>query len=113
MIAKRDIKPGEIILRELPSVVGPKIMSQVMCLGCNKTIDPPALGDFYKCTKCSWPMCGKTCEILPGHVDECKLMNEKKFNCSIRNTGKAKIEASYCVVVPLRVLLLKKTNLKA
>lgn len=112
MIAKRDIKAGEIILRESPCVMGPKIMSQAICLGCHKIIDP-LQGDFYKCTKCNWPMCGKDCESSPSHVDECQLMHEKKFKCSIKNTGKAKVEASYCVIVPLRVILLKKTNPKA
>lgn len=112
MIAKRDIKPGEIILREHPCVVGPKITSQAMCLGCHKMIDPPTSEDFYKCTKCNWPMCGKSCENLPSHVDECQIMKERNFKCSIKNTGKAKFEASYCVIVPLRVILLKKTNPK-
>jgi hypothetical protein len=112
MIAKRDIKPGEVIFRELPCVLGPKITSQAMCLGCHKLLDPLS-GSFYQCSKCDWPMCGKSCENLSSHVDECRLMHEKKFTCSIRNTGKAKVETSYCVIVPLRVMLLKRTNPKA
>lgn len=112
MIAKRDIKGGEIILRERPFVMGPKIMSQAICLGCHKIIDQ-LQGEFYQCTKCSWPMCGKDCETSTSHIDECLLMHEKHFKCSIKNTRNAKVEASYCVIVPLRVILLKKTNLKA
>lgn len=113
MIAKRDIKAGEIILREFPCVVGPKITSQTMCLGCLKTIDSPLTGDFYKCSKCNWPMCGKSCENSPSHIDECRVMHEKKFISSIKNIGEPKIEVSYCVIVPLRVILLKKINFKA
>lgn len=112
MVAKRDIRAGEIILREAPCVLGPKISSYVMCLGCLKTINPPPSGDYYKCSKCTWPMCGKSCENLAAHVDECRVMSEKKFKCTIRNAGVSKIEASYCVIVPLRVIQLKIKNPK-
>lgn len=112
MIAKRNIKAGEIILRETPSVLGPKISSHVMCLGCHQSITPPPSGDYYKCSKCSWPVCGKSCENLSSHVDECSIMHEKNYMCSIRNTGKSKTEAAYCVIVPLRVMLLKASNPK-
>ena len=113
MIAKRDIEAGEVILRENPLVLGPKITSHVMCLGCHKTIKPPASGDFYKCSKCTWPLCGKNCETLKPHVDECRVMSEKKFKSSIKNNGTARIESSYCVIVPLRIILLKLSNPKA
>lgn len=112
MIAKRDIKAGEIILRENPCVLGPKITSHVMCLGCHRSIDPPFSNDFYKCSKCSWPMCGKSCETLPSHVDECRVMHARNFKTAIKNTGTAKMEASYCVIVPLRLILLEKSNPK-
>lgn len=107
LIAKRDIKPGEVIIREVPYVVGPKITSYPMCLGCHKTISSAG---FYNCSKCTWPMCGRNCENLATHADECRLMSEKKFKCPIRNTLKA--ESSYCVIVPLRVIQMKITNPK-
>jgi hypothetical protein len=110
MVAKRDIKEGEVILREKPCIVGPKMTSQATCLGCLKTIFPSNTGDFYKCSKCTWPMCGKNCETLPDHIGECKIMNEKKFTSSINNTGKPKLEAAYCVIAPLRVILQRKCN---
>lgn len=113
MIAKRDIRAGEVILRETPCVLGPKITSYVLCLGCHKTIDPPDYGDYYKCSKCSWPVCGEACEVLSSHVDECRVMSVKSFKCPIRNSGQPKIEASYCVIVPLRVILLKKYDPKS
>lgn len=99
-------------MREAPSIIGPKTSSVVICLGCHKTMAPPASGDFYKCSKCSWPVCGEGCESSLWHVDECRLMKEKNFKCSIRNVGKPKIEACYCVIAPLRVLLLKRSNPK-
>ena len=112
MVAKRDINPGEIILREPPCVFGPKITSQPMCLGCLRTVVPLHAKDYYKCSKCNWPMCGENCENSLTHVDECRVMQEKKFVSSIKNTGKPKTEVAYCVIVPLRVILLKKSNPK-
>lgn len=113
MIAKRDIKPGEIILREGPCVIGPKIMSHVLCLGCLKAINPPSSDDYYKCSKCTWPVCGRSCETMPNHVDECRVMSERNFKCSIVNNGNAKVEASYCLIAPLRVILLRHSNPRA
>lgn len=101
MIANRDIKPGEIILREKPFVVGPKLYSQATCLGCHKQL--PTI--HYNCSKCTWPMCGKSCESSSYHVDECRLMSAKNFKCAIKEVGK--LESSYCVIVPLRLLILK------
>lgn len=115
MIAKRDIKAGEIILREKHLVMGPKVISRVVCLGCHKLITSSLTknNDFYKCSKCSWPMCGKDCETLPSHLDECHLMHEKNFKSKIQFTGNyGKMEAAYCVIAPLRVILMKEKNLK-
>lgn len=112
MIANRDIKPGEIILRENSCVFGPKITSHPMCLGCLRTIIPLDATDYYKCSRCNWPMCGENCENSPTHFDECRVMQNKKFISSIKNTGKLKAEVAYCVIVPLRVILLKNTNPK-
>lgn len=104
MIATRDIKPGEIILKEKPCVIGPKTVSQVLCLGCHKQL--PSIS--YNCSKCTWPLCGKSCESSSYHVDECRLMAGKNFKCSIKSVGKN--ESSYCVIAPLRTLLFRKEN---
>lgn len=40
-IAGRDIKKGEIILKESPMVIGPKMLTAPVCLGCMKTLSPP------------------------------------------------------------------------
>lgn len=127
--ATRDIKQGEIILTEPPLVLGPKTVSFPMCLGCNRLLEPKDLiqpkvdkkskirkpPNYYKCTKCKWPLCGPQCENSKFHVDECNLMADKRFQCNIdydEETGEIKKESAYCAIVPLRCLLLKKTNLK-
>lgn len=113
MIAKRDIKPGEIILREKPILFGPKVTSYVMCLGCHKMLSPlSSKNGFYRCSKCTWPMCSKACESSKFHVDECKLMTEKNFKSVVGTSGALKTESGYCVIVPLRALILKEKDPK-
>lgn len=130
MRAIRNVTAGEIILREMPLVYGPKVISTPICLGCNKHIQPidiPIVNghdtkrktkptkmqrNFYKCSTCKWPVCGKQCEQSPVHLAECQLMADKKFQCSIDYIAdeENRKESAYCAIVPLRCLLLKTSN---
>lgn len=126
--AIRDIKCGEIILRERPLLVGPKIISTPICLGCNRSLSPQDIivpgkdrkskaqrvRNYFKCSKCRWPLCGEACEKLPAHTAECALMAEKKFQCSIEYNAddENKKESAYCAILPLRCLLLSKIDPK-
>lgn len=126
MQAIRDIKCGEVILRERPLVVGPKIISTPICLGCNRSLSPqdivvPAkdrkskpqtVRNYLKCSKCKWPLCSVSCEKSSAHTAECALMTEKKFQCSIDYNvdDENKKESAYCAILPLRCLLLSTTD---
>ncbi|XP_036326131.1 SET domain-containing protein SmydA-8-like [Rhagoletis pomonella] len=117
--ATRDIRKGEIFLREKPFIYGPKVASAPVCLGCHRTLtapEPPQK-NYYKCTRCTWPMCGPHCERSLQHVDECEIMAARKFNSKIdyysskHQTGKK--ESAYCVILPLRCILLHNKNPEA
>ncbi|XP_037931135.1 SET domain-containing protein SmydA-8 [Teleopsis dalmanni] len=114
--AKRNIKPGEIILRESPLIYGPKISCAPTCLGCHKLLpDPkPPQKNYYKCSKCTWPLCSKACEISPNHVDECQLMSARKFesklNYNSANLNSTTMVPAYCIIMPLRCILLKNKS---
>ncbi|XP_023941139.2 SET domain-containing protein SmydA-8 [Bicyclus anynana] len=113
MVATRDIKQGEIILKEKPTVSGPRISCPASCLSCNKKLEPIEVDgklDFYKCTSCKWPMCGLDCEMAEPHKEECKLMTDNNYKCDIKYDRADKMEAAYCVIAPMRVLLLKRSN---
>lgn len=113
MVATRDIKQGEMILKEKPAVMGPKISSVPQCLACGMKLEPMKIEngyDFYKCSMCNWPMCGPQCEKSDIHKPECKVMSDRKYKCSIKYEKPDKSEAAYCVIAPLRVLLMKHTN---
>lgn len=90
--------------------------SQPLCLGCHRLLAAPTgtqtQRNYYKCSKCQWPLCGAACEQSPNHVDECQLMAEKKFGAKIDYKGQQQQEAApkesaYCVILPLRCILMK------
>ncbi|XP_061718854.1 uncharacterized protein LOC133526315 isoform X2 [Cydia pomonella] len=113
MVATRDIQPGEMILKEKPALIGPKMSSPAHCLACGRKLEPMKIGDkldFYKCSSCLWPMCNQKCEKAKVHKAECKIMTEKKYKCTIKYEQPDKSEAAYCVIAPMRVLLMKQSN---
>lgn len=137
--AIRNIEAGEVIFREKPLVYGPKIISAPICLGCNKFQKPQDISvpietttttstkmarnrnekpkvkiirNYYKCSTCRWPVCNSECEKATVHLAECQLMAEKKFRCSIDYNAdeENRKESAYCAILPLRCLLMKRTN---
>ncbi|KAG5673865.1 hypothetical protein PVAND_003876 [Polypedilum vanderplanki] len=113
MIAARDLKAGEVLFREFAVVHGPKMISNPMCLGCHKTLAiQPHKADFYRCSRCAWPMCSNQCEMLDPHIDECKLMASKNYKCPTKNNQR-QLEAIYFFILPLRFLLMKLNQPKS
>ncbi|XP_055678969.1 SET domain-containing protein SmydA-8-like [Lutzomyia longipalpis] len=111
--ATRDIKQGEVIFREKPLAIGPKVSCMPMCLGCNVFLTlKPKEKNYYKCSQCNWPLCGPSCEKSPLHTEECSLMASRKFKAQINATPaeEGKKEAAYCAIVPLRCCLLKESD---
>lgn len=114
MVASRDLKAGEVLFREFAVVHGPKMLSQPICLGCHKSLSlRTSKATFYRCTSCAWPLCSKSCETLDPHLDECKLMSSKDYKCPIKaNCVTMQSDAIYCLIFPLRMLLLKRRQPK-
>lgn len=114
MVAARDLKAGEVLFREFAVVHGPKMVSSPICLGCHGSLSGKASNEnFYRCSRCSWPMCSKACEYLDPHIEECKLMASKNYRCPIKtNCETMQSDAIYCLIFPLRFLLLKRSQPK-
>ena len=73
MVATRDIKQMELILREAPVVVGPYTRSpapQLHCVECFKQLDAATCAT---CPLCGYPVCGDTCRGGPAHAAECAV----------------------------------------
>ncbi|XP_066945423.1 uncharacterized protein [Macrobrachium rosenbergii] len=103
MVASRDLKAGDVILKEDPIVVGPKQITEPICLGCYKRVD-----GSYRCQKCHWPLCGPQCERSPDHLPECVVGAE--IGSPIEITNFEEPNHFYEVVFPLRCLALKKKS---
>lgn len=114
MVAARDLKAGEVLFRECSVVHGPKMLSHPICLGCHKSLPiKTSKAGAYRCSRCEWPMCSKSCEGLDPHMEECKLMASKNYKCPIKtNCAVIQSDAIYCLIFPLRLLLLKRAQPK-
>lgn len=102
-------------MRESPALIAPKLMTYPICLGCHQKLTvKPGERDYYKCSQCTWPLCSLACENSKYHKPECEVMAKRKFNCNINYDAKngPKKESAYCVISPLRCLLLRNSNPK-
>ena len=41
LVAKTDLKAGQLIFNELPMIVGPRQLTKPLCLGCHKELKDP------------------------------------------------------------------------
>lgn len=98
LVATRDIKPGEVILKERPLVVGPRVDSAPICLACYR---PLPLYEEPRCSRCLVaPVCGVCCEKRRTHNEaECNFLRETSKQCAIALSDYSQI------VLPLRCLL--------
>ncbi|XP_021694528.1 protein msta isoform X2 [Aedes aegypti] len=122
LTATRPIRRGELLFTDSPLLLGPKIASIPVCLGCHRNLPPLILNqeidasqvDFYHCRHCSWPLCGPSCETATSHKDECPLLarSSKAIGSRLQFcfSDPTRKESVYCAVVPLRALLLKRSN---
>ncbi|XP_021947997.2 SET domain-containing protein SmydA-8 [Folsomia candida] len=83
LVTTRDVKQGEVILKETPIFSGPHLgdasavesWTTIVCLSCFRIVPTN-----YKCSKCHWPLCGVTCEKDEQHAQsECKIFAERNI----------------------------------
>ncbi|KAF2367824.1 Zinc finger MYND-type [Trinorchestia longiramus] len=105
LVATRDFRAGDVIFKDDPLLVGPKQLTEPVCLGCYKRVD-----GSYRCRQCSWPMCGPACEDAPAHQPECVV--GKIMGSPIEIADFNDVNHFYEVVTTLRGLALKKKSPK-
>lgn len=103
MIATRDVAAGELLLEDPPLLLGPKNITEPVCLGCYRPVD-----GSYVCRGCSFPMCGPDCEASEDHQVECKAVKES--GVSVKVTVFGEINSMYECITPLRILSLRDSN---
>jgi len=118
MVASRDLAPGDIILKEKPALIGPNMdQSQPLCLACYALLNPKK---FHPCRKCKAPLCSPQCETHPDHLQECSEFKQCPMGfyssydngVMIRRSKPDLKWANYQLVLPVRAMLLKKSDLK-
>lgn len=70
LTASRDIKQGEIIIKESPLVCGPSQITGPTCVGCLNALNQI---NYTECDKCGWPVCSENCKTNKNHRGECEL----------------------------------------
>lgn len=103
LVATRALQAGELILKERPLVVGPKLFSNAVCLGCGVQLDPSDSKSPYIC-RCHYPMCSSKCSASVWHKMECSLLCSR--NEPVHIDLSASPNPAYIAITPLRCLLL-------
>ncbi|XP_071438993.1 SET domain-containing protein SmydA-8-like [Hetaerina americana] len=111
LVAARDLEAGELILREVCLVLGPKAASGCVCLGCHRPLHPAA--PFCPCPGCGWPLCSAQCRDSPHHTSECSLLEKAASRiqpASLLHAPLSAQVAAYSFITPLRCLLVKRSS---
>lgn len=98
LVATRDIKPFEIILKDKPAIVGPFDDSSRKCLECFRD-----MSSIYGCSLCNLPLCGPGCEGGPRHREECSFLRQARPQYKEED-----INTVYSAVAPIRMLGVKR-----
>ncbi|XP_064097941.1 SET domain-containing protein SmydA-8-like [Macrobrachium nipponense] len=99
LVASRDLEVDDLIITEAPLVLGPKQDTEPVCLGCYKRIS-----GNYRCSRCTWPMCGPKCESSPEHQPECDVTRAASLNIPLDDVDSP--NHLYEVITVLRCLVL-------
>lgn len=105
MVATRNIKPYEIVLKEAPLVRGPAQISAPVCMGCLNSIEA---NDHISCEKCGWPLCGPECKSLEEHKAECQLTQDRGQKVNVQEFNGP--HPLYTCVSTVRCLLINQIN---
>lgn len=108
MIAGRDIKPGEIILKESPLVRAPSQITAPVCIRCLQGLQEIDLNSEQECDRCGWPICVECKEKkIPAKChDECNITIDRGNKFKLQHYFNP--HPTYQCIAVLRCLLLKE-----
>jgi len=70
VVATRDIEALELIIFDQATVVGPRNISNEVCLECGANVE----NSDYCCGICKFPMCNELCQVGKQHQIECAIL---------------------------------------
>lgn len=88
LIASRDIRAGEVLLKESPIIRGPSQITCPVCIICLQGLDASDINGEQECTLCGWPIClecknDKRADRL--RHDECEITAARGIKFSLQN----------------------------
>ncbi|EAT46912.1 AAEL001936-PA [Aedes aegypti] len=105
MMATKDIKAGDVVLKESPLVYGPAQITNPVCVGCLQGLTE---NQFLECERCGWPVCKRECQDHPSHKAECKFTIARGSKMQLRHFYNP--HPVYQCLIPLRCLLLAERD---
>ncbi|XP_055625578.1 SET domain-containing protein SmydA-8 isoform X2 [Toxorhynchites rutilus septentrionalis] len=105
LVATKDIKANEVVLKEVPLVHGPAQITRPVCVGCLMGLVEK---QFLECERCGWPVCKRECQNHPDHQAECKFTIARGSKMSLQHFYVP--HPVYQCLIPLRCLLLAERN---
>ncbi|CAL8123317.1 unnamed protein product [Orchesella dallaii] len=110
LIAKRDLKAGELLHDDTPAFFGPSAdlvedYSTPLCLGCCVVMNDG--NGENRCPTCGWPICSSDCDNIEHHkANECGLFvkHDVKFPPNVE------IQPCYKAIAIIRGLLVKERS---
>ncbi|KAK3849746.1 hypothetical protein Pcinc_042339, partial [Petrolisthes cinctipes] len=103
MVATRDVAAGELLMNDTPLFIGPKMVTEPICLACYRPVD----GE-YSCDGCGFPLCSADCEGTDDHEPECKAIRESGIPVKVSVFGEE--NSMYECITPLRILSLRNES---
>ncbi|XP_013199552.2 SET domain-containing protein SmydA-8 [Amyelois transitella] len=105
--ATREIKAGDIVMKEKPLITGPAQVTPPVCLGCYRLLEE---GMTVDCVKCGWPCCSEACTLKEEHKPECFYTQQRGDKVSITTFGMP--HPNYQCITTLRCLYQRDHNQK-
>ncbi|XP_063625594.1 SET domain-containing protein SmydA-8 [Cydia splendana] len=107
--ATRDIKPGDIVVKEKPLITGPSQVTPPVCLGCYKQLET---GKTVDCELCGWPFCSQDCTMRDEHTPECHYTDKRGEKVSIPSSSFGVPHPNYQCITVLRCLYQRDHDVK-
>ena len=107
VVAARNIKAGEVVMKEAPLSYGPNDITKPICLGCCApvTIKSPT------CDICGFPMCSKECTNSKVHKEfECEALKKHGYKVDASTFNFGGVELTYAIISPIRTFMLREKH---
>ncbi|XP_048479529.1 SET domain-containing protein SmydA-8 [Plutella xylostella] len=105
--ATRDIRAGDVVLKESALITGPSQVTPPVCLGCYQLLEE---GKAVPCELCGWPFCSEACSKKEEHKPECYYTQQRGEKVKISTFGTP--HPNYQCLTVLRCLYQRDHNPK-